>query len=422
MQNPDEIFTKPNCELQVDLMNPMVLEGHLQCAAYELPIRVEEDQVYFGKQLPEIATERLTKDNVGFYHCNERFRPLPSKCVAIRDTEDGHFAVIDVTHGRNVVLEEVEPSRAFFTIYEGGIFLHQGHTYLVREFLPERKIAKVALVKVDWTTQQRDFTDIDPIETEAIRRLPLPSLSRAFFGAIRVRATVFGFFKIDKKRRILDAVQVDNPPIEILSKGMWLDVPRGALAILTSHRLNVAAAIHGAEHALLSLMPNFVISLPGDVRTECKVALKEFATKETARKRPARLTFYDAKGGAGGSGIAAKAFEFVDLLLGQAVARVGRCHCTEGCLECVCSEACKQANVVMSKAGAEVILMCLLGREDEIDLDELPYGEDEAVPAGIETVVEATMVGPGPGRKVEEVAIEKRAGQRVVVIKDEPED
>ena len=99
----------------------MVLEGHLQCAAFELPIRAEEDQIYFGKQLPEIAAERLVSDDIGFYHCNERFRPTPSKCVAIRDTEDGHFAVVDITHGRNIVLEEVEPSRAFFTIYEGGI-------------------------------------------------------------------------------------------------------------------------------------------------------------------------------------------------------------------------------------------------------------------------------------------------------------
>ena len=217
MENPDEIFTKPNCELQVDLQNMLVLEGHIQCAAFEMPIRPDEDKHYFGKQLPEIAEERMVKDPLGFYHCNERFRPQPSKCVAIRDTEDGHFAVIDITNGRNIVLEEVEPSRAFFTIYEGGIFLHQGYTYLVKEFSPERKYAKVTLVRVDWTTQQRDYTDVDPIETEAIRRIP-DSLSRAFFGAIKIRAVVFGFFKIDKKRRILDAVQVDNPPIEILSK------------------------------------------------------------------------------------------------------------------------------------------------------------------------------------------------------------
>ncbi len=418
MENPDEIFTKPNCELQVDLQNMLVLEGHIQCAAFEMPIRPDEDKLYFGKQLPEIAEERMVKDPLGFYHCNERFRPQPSKCVAIRDTEDGHFAVIDITNGRNIVLEEVEPSRAFFTIYEGGIFLHQGYTYLVKEFSPEQKYAKVMLVKVDWTTQQRDYTDVDPIETEAIRRIP-DSLSRAFYGAIKIRAVVFGFFKVDKKRRILDAVQVDNPPIDIYSKGMWLDVPKCALEILNSRRLNVAGAIHAAEHAILSLMPQFVISMPGDVRTECKNALKEFATKETSRKRPARLTFYDAKGGSSGSGISTKAFEFIDLLLIRACDRVAACHCLEGCLECCCSEACKEQNMVMSKAGSEVILKCLMGKEEEIDVEGLPWGpEDERVPAGIETVVPAETVRGARGRVVEEVMVKREDGggvRRVVV-------
>ncbi len=417
MDNPDEIFTKQNCELQVDLQNMLVLEGHIQCAAFEMPVRPDEDKVYFGKQLPEIAEERMVKDPLGFYHCNERFRPQPSKCVAIRDTEDGHFAVIDITNGRNIVLEEVEPSRAFFTIYEGGIFLHQGYSYLVKEFSPEQKMAKVTLVKVDWTTQQRDYTDIDPIETEAIRRIP-DSLSRAFLGAIKIRAVVFGFFKVDKKRRILDAVQVDNPPIEIFSKGMWLDVPKSALEILNSRRLNVAGAIHAAEHAIMSLMPQFVISMPGDVRTECKNAVKEFAKKETSRKRPARLTFYDAKGGAGGSGISTKAFEFVDLLLVRACQRVGACHCSEGCVECVCSEICKEQNVVMSKAGSEIILKCLLGREGEIDIDALPWGpDDERAPAGIETVVAAEEVRPARGKRVEVVEVKREGGgsRRVVV-------
>ena len=440
MENPDEIFTKPNCELQVDLQNMLVLEGHIQCAAFEMPIRPDEDRLYFGKQLPEIAEERMIKDPLGFYHCNERFRPQPSKCVAIRDTEDGHFAVIDITNGRNIVLEEVEPSRAFFTIYEGGIFLHQGYTYLVKEFSPEQKYAKVILVKVDWTTQQRDYTDVDPIETEAIRRIP-DSLSRAFYGAIKIRAVVFGFFKVDKKRRILDAVQVDNPPIDIYSKGMWLDVPKCALDILNSRRLNIAGAIHAAEHAILSLMPQFVISMPGDVRTECKNALKEFATKETSRKRPARLTFYDAKGGSSGSGISTKAFEFIDLLLIRACDRVAACHCLEGCLECCCSEACKEHNMVMSKAGSEVILKCLMGKEGEIDVEGLPWGpEDERVPAGIETVVPAETIRGARGRVIEEVMVKREDGggmrrvvvgrigveegeeDEVVVIKEEPVD
>ncbi|OBT73050.1 hypothetical protein VF21_07716 [Pseudogymnoascus sp. 05NY08] len=391
MENPDEIFTKPNCELQLDLQNMLVVEGHVQCAAYELPIRPKEDALYFGKSLPAIAEERLEKDDLGFYHCNQRYRPMPSKFVAIRDTEEDHFAIIDITHGKNIVLEELEASRAFFTLYDGGIFMHQGNTYLVKEFNPDRKIARVELVKVDWTTQQRDFTDIDPIETEAMRRIT-GSSSRAFYGTIKIQQTVFGFFKVDRRGRKMDAVEVDNPPIIRFSKGMWLDVPKHALDILVERRLNVAGAIHAAEHAILSLMPNFVISMPGDVRTECKVAVKEFAKKETARKRPARLTFYDAKGGAGGSGISTKAFEFVDMLLRQAIQRVEACHCHDGCVECVNSEFCKHANEVMSKAGSQVVLKSLL--DIEIDVDALPMGPEQFSPSGIETVILAEQILP----------------------------
>jgi DEAD/DEAH box helicase domain-containing protein len=424
MANPDELFTKPNCELQVDLTNELVVEGHIQCAAYEMPIAPHEDKKFLGPQLPEICNNRLsTPDEHGFYHTHPRFRPIPAKHVSIRDTEDDSFAVIDITHGANMVLEEVEASRAFFTLYDGGIFLHQGRTYMVKEFSPERKMAKVQLVKVDWTTQQRDFTDVDPVETEQVRRVSRNSLTRAYFGRIKVHAVVFGFFKLDARRRILDAVAVDNPPIDIFSKGLWIDVPKFALDILKTKRMNLAAAIHAAEHAVLSLMPQFVVSMPGDVRTECKNALKEFAKKETQRKRPARLTFYDAKGGAAGSGIAAKAFEFIDTLLEKAVLRVGDCHCVEGCTECICDERCKEKNVIMSKAGAGVILKSLIGRE--IDVDALPEGEEERVPEGVETIIGAIEVPGRDGRRVDLRAEDGRwikTEDEMVVIKEEPED
>ncbi|KAJ5637008.1 hypothetical protein N7490_006887 [Penicillium lividum] len=434
MQNPDEIFTRPNCELQIDLTNELILEGHIQCAAFEAPISPDQDHIYFGEQLYTVVATRLIKDSMGFFHCHERFRPQPSRCVSIRDTEDQHFAVIDTTNNRNVVLEEVEASRAFFTIYEGGIFLHQGETYLVQELNTERHIARVTRVHVDWSTMQRDFTDIDPIETETMRPITGdPSGCRAFFGAIQIHAVVYGFFKIDKRGRVLDAVEVDNPPIDILTKGMWLDVPSRAITILESHRLNIAAAIHAAEHAVLSLLPSFVISSPGDVRTECKVAKKELGrplrrANETStsdrkelqkllqppsRQRPARLTFYDAKGGSCGSGIASKAFEFIGLLLRRAVARIEACACLspQGCVECVCDERCKEMNLVMSKAGAGVILRCLLGLE--VDVDALPWGEDVdghdfgvgggELAGGYETVVKANEIpwkaGCSPGER-----------------------
>ncbi|KAL6881536.1 P-loop containing nucleoside triphosphate hydrolase protein [Trichoderma novae-zelandiae] len=385
MNNPDELFTKPNCELRVDLDDILVREGHIQCAAYEMPIRQEEDMQFFGQDLPRICRERLVKDDVGFYHCHDRFRPNPAQYIAIRDAEDEHFAIIDITNGRNEVLEELEASRATFTIYDGAIFLHQGNTYLIRDFLPDQSMAKVERVNVEWTTMSRDFTDIDPVEIEAIRTISRSSC-HAYYGGIKIQQNVFGFFKVDKKGRIIDAVQVDNPPVIRYSKGMWLDIPGQVLELLRDLQLNAAAAIHAAEHVIMSLLPAFVISLPGDVRTECKVALKEFAKKETKRKRPARLTFYDAKGGANGSGVSTKAFDHIDHLLERALKRVEECCCQQGCVECVASEICKESNEVISKAGCLVILRSLLGVD--IRREDLQQGpEDISLPLDIETIV-----------------------------------
>jgi DEAD/DEAH box helicase domain-containing protein len=426
MQNPDELFTQPNCALQVDLDNMLVREGHIQCAAYEMPIRPGEDAAYFGESIAQLCDERLIKDEMGYYHCHDRFRPMPSKFVSIRDTEDEHFAIIDITQGRNVVLEELEASRATFTIYDGAIFLHQGVTYLVRDFNPDKRMARVEKVRVDWTTTQRDFTDIDPVETEAVRRIP-GGLSRAYHGRIRITQNVFGYFKVDRNNRVLDAVHVDNPPVVRHAKGTWLDIPARALEILTGRRLHVAGAIHAAEHAVMSLLPNFVISLPGDVRTECKNAMKEYAAekRDSRRKRPARLTFYDAKGGAGGSGINAKAFEFMDVLLRQALARVAGCGCvdTRGCLECVASATCHEGSEVMSKAGCEVVLKSLLG--EVIDVDALPMGPEPGLPdalAGVETVILATPVPPRDRALLAEMGLVKReVDGEVVVLDDVPE-
>lgn len=385
MQNPDDLFSRPNAELHIYLDNIITFEAHVQCAAFELPIKLNEDTLYFGHGLTQLCENHLIQDSLGLYHCHPRFRPLPPAHVPIRDAEDESFAIIDVSLGKNLLLEELEVSRAIFTIYDGAIYLHQGNKYLVRDFQPDRQRALVERVNVDWTTMPRDFTDIDPMETEGIRSI-IGSPCLAFYGTIRITQKVFGYFKMDKRGRILDAIHVDNPPIVRNTKGFWLDVPAETLKILKSRGLNPAGSIHSAEHAILGLMPTVVTTTPGEVRTECKVAKKEFAKKETRRKRPGRLTFYDTKGGSSGSGTCTKVFEHIDSLLKLALERIQHCLCSEGCVECVASESCYEENEVMGKVGGAVILKALLNME--VDVDALPMGVNMA----IETIVPATPI------------------------------
>jgi len=45
--NPDDLFDKPTPELIVNLGSALVIEAHLQCAAFEMPLS-SDDTCWFG--------------------------------------------------------------------------------------------------------------------------------------------------------------------------------------------------------------------------------------------------------------------------------------------------------------------------------------------------------------------------------------
>lgn len=237
-------------------------------------------------------------------------------------------------------MEEVEIDRAIFEAFEGAVFMHQGASYICKDISHDMRIAQMVRADVNFHTRPRDHTDTDATETLRIRTLR-GTESRAYFGKVTITTHVWGYFKVDRRANILDAVDVDCPPFVRHTRGFWLDVPMWVVAALVDEGIHAAAAIHAAEHALLSLTPMFVVSLAGDVRTECKLALKERMVT-SQRKRPARLIFYDLPGQNGG--ICEKSFEHLDGLIRIAVAVIEACGCAEGCPGCVTSQTCAYAN------------------------------------------------------------------------------
>lgn len=150
------------------------------------------------------------------------------------------------------------------------------------------------------------LSDVDAVESLRIRGIA-GSPCKAYYGRVKskppqlkgrypmthtvimsVTSVVFGYFKVDRRNNILDTVDIDTPPFVRESHGLWLDVPQTALDILATKNIHAAASIHAAEHALLSLTPMFVMSVAGDIRTECKPPEKEFASRRSKRVRPAR--------------------------------------------------------------------------------------------------------------------------------------
>lgn len=65
VDHPDDLYSKSLDELVIDLDSQELIEPHLQCAAYELPLS-KGDTAFFGPLLPEICDKKLSKDEDGW--------------------------------------------------------------------------------------------------------------------------------------------------------------------------------------------------------------------------------------------------------------------------------------------------------------------------------------------------------------------
>lgn len=411
LNNQDELLDKESYQdLCVDGLldgtsNQMIMSMHLQCAAFEWPIDLERDIKWFSprdnpnlnESFYDICINKLIQDKKCTYQMDPRYLPWPSEKVSLRAIELNMFAVVDVTANRNKVIEEVEELRTSFTLYDGGIFLHQGLPYLVKEFNPEKRFAKVERVKVSWVTQQRDFSDVDPMEIELVKQLKSSSDQTdvpIFYGKIQITTIVFGFFKVSRSMEILEAVEVSNPPVVFKSKGFWVDVPNRAIQAVKEKSLNPAGAIHAAQHAIMNVLPVYISNgatnnpnarwsagaADAEISTECKAPEKEFAKRQSTRQRPARLIFHDTKGGEQGTGISAKTFEYIDEIMAKTFEAVSTCECDWGCPMCVAGSFCKELMLVMSKPGAIIVLGALLGKDIQELKDAVKDGPEPNMP------------------------------------------
>lgn len=70
--------------------------------------------------------------------------------------EDSDAFLLQAT---NEIIEEVEASKAFFEVYEGSIYMHQGKTYRIEDLDLETKIARCKETTVRYYTKVGRSTD-----------------------------------------------------------------------------------------------------------------------------------------------------------------------------------------------------------------------------------------------------------------------
>ncbi|XP_027124486.1 uncharacterized protein [Coffea arabica] len=368
MKFPQKLFRSPIECCHIDAKNQQVLEQHLVCAAVEHPLSLTYDENYFGPGL-ESAVMRLK--NQGLLTSDPSRDPsariwnyighakAPSISVSIRAIETERYKVIDKQ--KNEVLEEIEESRAFFQVYEGAVYMNQGKSYLVKHLDLSSKIAWCQQADLEYYTKTRDYTDIHVIggQIAYLARIisrPFPRTT-AQATACEVTTTWFGFRRIWRRsNRVFDTVDLSLPDYSYHSQAVWIRVPESVKLAVESLNYSFRGGLHAASHAVLNVVPLYIICNSSDLASEC-------VNPHDARYTPERILLYDPR--PGGTGISVQVQPLFTELLAAALELLTSCSCfgDAGCPSCVQNLACSEYNEVLHKDAAIMIIKAVLDLE-----------------------------------------------------------
>lgn len=350
MRHPEVLFSKPVEHALIYPDNPYILEKHLPCAAFELPL-TNADEALFGPGFVE-AMIRLERDGTLEFR-NERwyFRGLgyPAEKVNIRSVSDHTVALVDEKHGLKTI-EEIEATTAMMRCYEGAIYLHQGESYLVTRLDLEAAVAYLKPVDVDFYTEVREVGETRIIRPQRQREV---GLTLAYFGDVRVMEQIVGY---RRKRQFTEEVlateDLDYPPQLFDTKAVWWDVPENVISEIKNAGCELPGALHAAEHACIGLLPLFAMCDRWDIG-----GLSTASHVDTGKPQ---IFIYD--GFPGGIGISEKGFALLESLWRATLETIEECPCEFGCPSCVQSPKCGNNNEPLDKRGAAILLRGILGK------------------------------------------------------------
>jgi len=348
MRHPEEFFGRPHEHARITLANPHILADHLRCAAFERPLELEETVRWFGDPAKEVVEELIDRGELHSRY-GRAFVPgdsYPASEVSIRAT-GGEAVELRTEDG--ALVERVPLPRVPFEIHAGAVYLHQGESYLVLDLdLPGRS-ARARLADVNYYTQARDVTDIRVLAEGQARDA---GTTTARFGEVSVRRSVVGYRRKALYREdVISDHELELPPQEFVTEAVWWVLPASAANQLRALAADLPGGLHGAEHAMIALLPLLAMCDRWDIGG--------VSTAWHPDTGEATVFIYD--GIPGGVGISELGFERIEEWWRMTADLLRECPCSDGCPSCVQSPKCGNGNEPLDKAVALRILEMVLG-------------------------------------------------------------
>jgi DEAD/DEAH box helicase domain-containing protein len=357
MSHPQEVFSRPPEPSVVNTANPFILDPHLACAAYELPISYDDLRWWTDEELHDGVRDLVRNDDLRlrrrwrngteepFAHwCGTGY---PSRGISLRSGSSGEIRIVD--HHTDRLIGTVDESRSHSAVHTGAIYLHRGNAFEVVSLDLDDRQARVVDADGGEYTQARSSTDIGVLEVDESRAVGGATLH---LGSVEVVTRVTGYQMRDaRSRKILSNEALDLPEQRLVTRAFWYTVDGAMVADASA---DVAGTLHAAEHAAIGLLPLFTICDRWDVGG--------VSTATHADTGAPTIFIYD--GYPGGAGIAELGWEAGARHLEATAALIDACGCTDGCPSCVQSPKCGNGNEPLDKSGASRLLRAILGTLD----------------------------------------------------------
>lgn len=374
MNHPEYFFERTTENAVIDPLNPYVLAKHLRCAAFELPITVN-DLERFGEWMPamlEIFEERreITRRGNQWFWTTSGY---PSNDVKLRSVSDNTYTIIDTTElpvgydkahedlSKNRVIGTMDELSAFEQIHPEAIYLHDGETYFVSDLQIDKKVAYVEKADVDYFTQSISETRVKIESEEEKRKL---NEANAVFGDVTVTSLVFMFKKIKfHSRDSIGFGKINLPPQVMDTAALWLIPPLSDLNLVRKWGRDPSEGLYGIGNVITEVVPLFAMCDPRDIG----------AVVDSMNTGSPTLFVYDRY--PGGIGFAEKTYRVLEDVLEACLQLVLACECEDGCPSCVGAPVppfvqndpdLSPRGRIPDKEAALILLHSLLGKEPYI--------------------------------------------------------
>ena len=346
INNPEYFFSQNPEKALINPDNLSILVSHIECAAFELPLK---DGEKFGRVDTADILKFLEEEKL-VHHSKDKWfwtsDAYPADGVSLRSISSDNFVVVD-TSKKTQAIAEVDFTSALTTLHPKAIYMCEGEQYYVDKLDYDQRKAYVKKTDVDYFTYAIDYTKIKILDVFAKNNLTKCSISH---GEVHVATQVVGFKKIKfHTSENVGSGDLSLPQNEMHTTAYWLTIPSEifqALPFSSEQKIN---GLYGLAYLLHHVAPLFMMCDLHDVG----VSIGDNSTGKSVPPRDIRLKIspdedlqdfsdvafepnifiYDNF--PGGIGLSPSLFDLEKTLLSHSQKTIQACPCKEGCPSCV---------------------------------------------------------------------------------------